>query len=94
MATGIRTEGLRKLYSSPPPLASGGGFSVPMTRPGKKLPAEVVALDGLSLEVAPGEMRRTAWRPGAPVPPFIPPCGRHRARGVRPRVALVRLAPV
>src|SRR5690242_3523715 len=52
---GIRTRELRKVYSSPPPLAAGGGF---IARPkSKKQPArEIVALDGLSLDVWPGEI--------------------------------------
>jgi ABC-2 type transport system ATP-binding protein len=58
MSTGIRTRDLRKIYTSPPPLASGGGFGFGSARgKGKKQPkAEIIALDGLSLEVAPGEI--------------------------------------
>src|SRR5580700_2014261 len=58
MSTGIRTSELRKIYTSPPPLASGGGFGFGSARgKGKKQPkAEIIALDGLSLEVAPGEI--------------------------------------
>src|SRR6204780_2419876 len=58
MSTGIRTSELRKIYKSPPPLASGGGFWFgPARGQGKKLPkAEIVALDGISLDVAPGEI--------------------------------------
>src|ERR1700691_4815649 len=58
MLAGIRTRDLRKIYTSPPPLASGGGFGVAGARgKGKKQPkAEIVALDGLSLEVSPGEI--------------------------------------
>jgi len=52
---GIRTRDLRKVYSSPPPRAAGGGFLA--RRRSKKQPApEVVALDGLSLDVRPGEI--------------------------------------
>src|SRR5690349_17560467 len=55
MLAGIRTQGLRKVYTSPPPLAAGGGF-VPR-RKNKNQPArEVVALDGLSLDVNGGEI--------------------------------------
>ena len=55
MPTGIRTRDLRKVYTSAPPLAAGGGF-VPR-RKSKNQPArEIVALDGLSLEVLPGEI--------------------------------------
>ncbi|HLH40727.1 MAG TPA: ATP-binding cassette domain-containing protein [Bryobacteraceae bacterium] len=58
MAVGIRTRDLRKVYTSPPPLAvrgaalSGGFGKKPK---GAKAP-NVVALDGLSLEVAGGEI--------------------------------------
>jgi ABC-2 type transport system ATP-binding protein len=54
MLAGIRTRDLRKVYTSPPPLAAGGGF-VPRRR--KDQPArEIVALDGLSLDVNGGEI--------------------------------------
>jgi ABC-2 type transport system ATP-binding protein len=58
MLSGIRTRDLRKIYASPPPLASGGGFGFGAARgKGKKQPkAEIVALDGISLEIAPGEI--------------------------------------
>jgi len=57
MLAGIRTRDLRKVYNSPP-LAAGGGFSFSAGRSKKnKTPkAEIVALDGLSLEVSPGEI--------------------------------------
>ena len=52
---GIRTRDLRKVYSSSPPLAAGGGFLA--RRKSKNQPArEIVALDGLSLDVRPGEI--------------------------------------
>src|SRR5439155_22403724 len=59
VAIGIRAEGLRKVYTSPPPAAAAGrgaGFSffARGKRPKQKL--EIVALDDLSLEVAPGEI--------------------------------------
>src|ERR1700683_2524164 len=58
MLAGIRTRDLRKIYTSPPPLASGGAFGfAPARGKGKKQPkAEIIALDGLSLEVSPGEI--------------------------------------
>src|SRR5271154_3286906 len=58
MLAGIRTRDLRKIYNSPPPLASGGGFGFGAAPgKGKKQPkAEIVALDGLSLEISPGEI--------------------------------------
>ena len=55
MLAGIRTQDLRKIYTSPPPMAAGGGFGP--RRKGKDQPArEVVALDGLSLDVRGGEI--------------------------------------
>jgi ABC-2 type transport system ATP-binding protein len=58
MAVGIRTQDLRKVYASAPPLAAGaGGFSFAPPRGKRKQPkTEVVALDGVSLEVIPGEI--------------------------------------
>src|SRR5882762_5352709 len=58
MHAGIRTRDLRKVYTSPPPIASGVGFGFGSARgKGKKQPKpQIVALDGLSLEVAPGEI--------------------------------------
>src|SRR5271169_6295810 len=58
MLAGIRTRDLRKVYTSPPPLASGGGFSFAPRRgkKNKQPKAEIVALDGLSVEVQPGEI--------------------------------------
>ncbi|PWT88666.1 MAG: bacteriocin ABC transporter ATP-binding protein [Blastocatellia bacterium] len=64
MLAGIRTHELRKVFTSPPPLAAGGGFGPrrkPKTdkngSPGKGAPTrEIVALNGLSLEVLPGEI--------------------------------------
>jgi len=55
---GIRTENLRKVYNSAPPFASSGGFGSPATRGKgeKKAKAEIIALDGLSLDVAAGEV--------------------------------------
>jgi ABC-2 type transport system ATP-binding protein len=54
MPIGIRTEGLRKVYNTPPPL--GGGAAGPRRKDSAKAKVEVVALDGLSLEVRPGEI--------------------------------------
>jgi ABC-2 type transport system ATP-binding protein len=58
MLTGIRTRDLSKIYTSPPPLAAGGGFGFGPTRSkGNKQPKpKIVALDGLSLEISPGEI--------------------------------------
>lgn len=55
MLAGIRTQDLRKVYTSPPPMAAGGGFGP--RRKNKNQPArEIVALDGLSLDVHGGEI--------------------------------------
>jgi ABC-2 type transport system ATP-binding protein len=54
MLAGIRTRDLRKVYTSPPPLAAGGGF-VPRRRKDQPV-REIVALDGLSLDVNGGEI--------------------------------------
>src|SRR5437773_7280773 len=60
MAIGVRTKDLRKVYSSPPPMAAGvAGFSMMGSRgPGSKQKKdfEIVALDSLSLRVEPGEI--------------------------------------
>src|SRR3982750_3524928 len=60
MAVGIRTENLRKVYATAPPMAGPGGFSFSPVRSGgaKQAPKkfEVVALDGISLEIRAGEV--------------------------------------
>ena len=60
MAVGLRTEQLRKIYGAPPPtVAGGGGFSFTPVRSGgakEKKKVEVVALDGISLEIRAGEI--------------------------------------
>jgi ABC-2 type transport system ATP-binding protein len=56
MQAGIRTRDLRKVYTSPPPLASGGGFGFTRGKGNKQPKPEIVALDGLSLEISPGEI--------------------------------------
>ncbi len=58
MLAGIRTRDLRKIYTSAPPLASGSNFAFSTARgKGNKQPKpQIVALDGLSLEVSPGEI--------------------------------------
>src|SRR5213082_3584174 len=64
MLAGIRTLELRKVYTSPPPVAAAvGGFSfrAPKTRNKPPKPAEagkpqITALDGISLEIQPGEV--------------------------------------
>src|SRR5713226_7697009 len=58
MAIGIRTQDLRKIYTSAPPLGAAGGFIARADAKGSKQPTktQIPALDGLSLEVAPGEI--------------------------------------
>jgi ABC-2 type transport system ATP-binding protein len=56
MLAGIRTLDLRKVYSSPPPVASGGFVLGSRGKGNKQSKPEIVALDGLSLEVLPGEI--------------------------------------
>jgi ABC-2 type transport system ATP-binding protein len=56
MAVGIRTHDLRKVYNSAPPMAATG-FGPRGSAKGSKQPkTQVAALDGLALEVAPGEI--------------------------------------
>ena len=63
MGLRIRTEDLRKVYTSPPPAAAGGAAGFMFTaakargsRDSNKKKPEIVALDGVSLEVQPGEV--------------------------------------
>jgi ABC-2 type transport system ATP-binding protein len=61
MAVGVRTQDLRKVYHSAPPLGAGGGFiaraDAKGAKPSKAQPkAQIAALDGLSLEVRAGEI--------------------------------------
>ncbi|HWB84858.1 MAG TPA: ATP-binding cassette domain-containing protein [Bryobacteraceae bacterium] len=59
MGIGIRIQDLRKVYDSPPPAAAGAsGFSfVAMSRGRKhKQKTEIVAIDGISLEILAGEV--------------------------------------
>jgi len=56
MGIGIRIENLRKVYDTPPPMAARGmGFSLgPGPKKEKKKKTEVVALDGVSMEIRAG----------------------------------------
>ena len=59
MGIGIRTQELRKVYDTPPPAAArGAGFawSGARTKGKEKKKTEVVALDGISFEIRPGEV--------------------------------------
>ena len=56
---GIRTHDLRKTYNSAPPFGAGGaGFGPPAAggKKNKQPKPEIVALDGLSLDIFPGEV--------------------------------------
>jgi ABC-2 type transport system ATP-binding protein len=55
---GIRTRDLRKVYTSAPPFAASGmAFGLPAARgKGKQPKPEIVALDGLSLDIHSGEV--------------------------------------
>ncbi|HUJ95294.1 MAG TPA: ATP-binding cassette domain-containing protein [Terriglobales bacterium] len=57
MSIGIRIRDLRKTYHSAPPFAAGaGGFAPRGGKPAKQSKPQIVALDGLSLEVKSGEI--------------------------------------
>src|SRR5262245_45538221 len=59
MGVGIRTENLRKVYDTAPPMAAmGGGFSFgrPAAKDKGKKKLELVALDGVSFEIRAGEI--------------------------------------
>ena len=57
MAVGVRTQNLRKVYTSAPPLGAGAGFIARADARGSKpVKTQIAALDGLSLNVNPGEI--------------------------------------
>jgi ABC-2 type transport system ATP-binding protein len=57
MAIGVRTQNLHKVYTSAPPMGAGGGLiSRADAKGSKQAAARIAALDGLSLEVQPGEI--------------------------------------
>jgi ABC-2 type transport system ATP-binding protein len=57
MPIGIRTQDLRKVFNSAPPLGAAGGFIARSDAKGSKQPKpQIKALDGISLEVQPGEI--------------------------------------
>src|SRR5215470_12256436 len=57
MPIGIRTQDLRKVFHSAPPLGAAGGFIARSDARGSKQPKpQITALDGISLEVEPGEI--------------------------------------
>jgi ABC-2 type transport system ATP-binding protein len=57
MSVGVRTQDLRKVFHSAPPVGAVGGL-IPRAEPkGSKQPKnQIVALDGVSLEIKPGEI--------------------------------------
>jgi len=55
MDSAIRTRELRKVYNSPPPAAAGGAAAGKGKR-GKAPKVEIKALDGIDLDVAPGQI--------------------------------------
>jgi len=56
MGAGIRTHELRKIFNSAPPMAAGGAF-IPRGNTKAKPPStQIPALDGMTLEVRPGEI--------------------------------------
>ena len=55
MNSAIRTRELRKVYNSPPPAAAGGG-PPGMGKKAKGPKPEIKALDGIDLDVAPGQI--------------------------------------
>ncbi len=55
MNSAIRTRELRKVYNSPPPAAAGGAPGA-MGKRGKGPKPEIRALDGIDLDVAPGQI--------------------------------------
>src|SRR5467141_4312763 len=57
MAVGVRTQDLRKVYSTAPPLGAAGVFIARADAKGGKQPkTQIPALDGLSLDILPGEI--------------------------------------
>jgi ABC-2 type transport system ATP-binding protein len=60
MGVDIRTKELRKIYNSPPPFATGaamfGAARAARGKKQKKQKTEILALDGVSLDVAEGEI--------------------------------------
>src|SRR5438477_10450804 len=54
MSLGVRAVGLRKIFSTPPP--AGARIGTAQVKGASRQRLEVAALDGLSLEVLPGEI--------------------------------------
>jgi len=56
MGVGIRARDLRKVYTSPPPLAAAGAAFAGFGGRKKGPSTQIAAFDGVSIEVAPGEV--------------------------------------
>lgn len=56
MDSAIRTQNLRKVYNSPPPAAAGRGDSSGAGKRNKVAKPQITALDGIDLDVAPGQI--------------------------------------
>jgi ABC-2 type transport system ATP-binding protein len=56
MAVGVRTEDLRKVYHSAPPMAAGGFGIRPPDKSTKQAKPQITALNGLSLQIDAGEV--------------------------------------
>ena len=57
MAVGVRTDDLRKVYNSAPPLGAGGGFIPRAEAKNSRQPKpQITALNGLSLQIEAGEI--------------------------------------
>ena len=57
MAVGVRTDDLRKVYNSAPPLGAGGGLIPRAEAKNSRQPKlQITALNGLSLQIEPGEI--------------------------------------
>jgi len=56
MEAAIRTSDLRKVYTSAPPAAAGRGGAGPRAKGKKEPKPQIVALDGINLDVAPGQI--------------------------------------
>ena len=56
-AVGIRTQDLRKVFNSAPPLGAAGGFIArPSAKESKQPKPQIIALNGVTLEIYPGEI--------------------------------------
>ena len=56
MGVGIRTQDLRKVFNSPPPMAATGIVMRGDAKRSKAPKAQILAIDGISLEIHPGEI--------------------------------------